>query len=245
MLGVPPFLVYHDVDNKHTLWTTPSAKRVYSPAWRLQPKVRINITNKQDRWANEEVVTDTLLQSRLFEKEVVRQSYTALSCHLTFIQLAQGWKLSWHHAFTLLSPKVPRSSIISSLSGDKNEALWLLCHRTASLSTRVASLLSIHMYSPLPTMGLSSENRLNCWEERWFHPQNESQSIRTETQVLSRLLLISQNSWQDLHSGAFFLMADGPSCLSLFLWYDDQSQGGTSEDFKRGKKQQHLPNSYI
>lgn len=72
-----------------------------------------------------------------------------ISCHIYQVNTEPGATLTlkFAPAFTISYSRLGNPSL---LSGDKSEALWLHRHHTASLSTHVASLLSIHMHKSLP-----------------------------------------------------------------------------------------------
>lgn len=93
------------------------------------------------------------------------------------ISVTTGLKAKLILMLTLLSPSPAKSSTILLLSGYKSKALWLRRHRRASLSARVASLLSIHMHTSLPKKGpVLWKNDGTAESERRFLSQKESQS---------------------------------------------------------------------
>lgn len=115
--------------------------------------------------------------------------------------------------FTLISPWAARGSAITLLSGSyQGKALDCIVIIRQLYLPAVASLLSIHMYNSLPSVGPAFEKRAKCWELKLDSPTEWITEPRTET--CSCILLLSQTA-DRLTQWVWWLVAN---LASLILW---------------------------
>lgn len=228
MLAVPPFLVYHDVDNKHRWWTTPLVSTFTGP----HPDCSINITNKEDRWVNQVVVTHKLSQSTVWKgSSEAELHHPFLSPHIYPVTTGLKVKLT-SRSRSPITESTKKLDYLAAIRGQK----WGPLIALSSYSKFIYPCCITTQHSHVQ---LSANNGPLLWEQtellrgalvsptEWITKLSDRDSG-----LFLAFLIISQTAdrtgavgffwWQMAHLGSL-----------IFLWYDEQSQGDAFINFKR------------
>lgn len=154
------------VDKKHRIWITTLKRAQMTHTHHPDPDC-LTITWKQKTYLP-------------YQSSLNDQGNAGLNAKLTM-------------TFTLISPWAARGSAITLLSASyQGKALDCIVIIRQLYLPAVASLLSIHMYNSLPSVGPAFEKGAKCWELKLDSPTEWITELRTET--CSCILLLSQTA---------------------------------------------------